>query len=141
MAIRLKLKGNKALIKGLNNASKKTKQMVGDEIEASTFKIHADAASNVPVDTGILKSSLQPEFDRSTLRGQVEARAKYAPYVEFGTGARVNVPQGLEQYAQQFKGKGIKQVNLPPQPFLFPASFREFPKLIQRINKGLGKEL
>lgn len=141
MAIRLKLKGNKALIKGIQNKSKKVKEMVSDEIEASTYKIHADASSNVPVDTGILKSSLTPEYDRATLRGQVEARARYAPYVEFGTGGRVNIPQGLEAYASQFRGKGEARVSLPPQPFLFPASFREFPKLIQRINKGIGKDL
>lgn len=140
MAIRLKLKGNKALLKGLENASKKTKQMVGDEIEASTYNIQADASSHVPVDTGFLKSSINAETDRANLIGQVETSVKYAPYIEFGTGGRVNIPQGLEAYASQFKGKGVKQVNMPPQPFLFPASFKEFPKLIQRINKGLNKE-
>lgn len=141
MAIRLKLKGNKALLKGISKISKKVKENVSDEIEASIYKIHADASMSVPVDTGVLKNSITPQYDAFNLRGIVEVNAKYSPYVEFGTGGKVNIPKGLEEYARIFKGKGIKQVNLPPRPFLFPAAFRELPKLLQRINKGIGKDL
>lgn len=134
---KLTINGNKALIKGLEKISKGTRMMVGDEIEASTYTIQSDAIQQAPVNDGFLKNSISAQ--NKELVGQVETGVHYAPYVEFGTGGMVNVPAGLEDYAIQFKGKGIKQVNLPPRPFFFPAFYRETPKLIERINKGLEK--
>ena len=59
--------------------------------------------------------------------------------MEFGTGALVNVPAGLEDYAIQFKGKGIKQVNLPARPFLFNSFFEEKQSLLDNIKKVIAK--
>ena len=69
----------------------------------------------------------------------IVAAKKYAAFVEFGTGALVNVPAGLEDYAIQFKGKGIKQVNLPARPFLFNSFFEEKKSLIDNIKKVLAE--
>jgi HK97 gp10 family phage protein len=136
---KLSLKGNQALIKGLEKVAKETKEIVGFEIEASAKHIEQDAIGRVPVNTNFLRGSILAQADRSKLKAQVEVGMHYAPYVEFGTGGKVNVPNGLEDYARQFKGKGIRQVNLPPRPFLYPAFEAELPKLMQRINKGLEK--
>jgi hypothetical protein len=139
---KLKLEGNKALLKNLDKLNKGTKTIIGHEIEESINKIDADANSAIQAgiaDKGGLKSNMHKETDKVKLRGQVEARAYYAPYIEFGTGGMVNVPQGLESYAMQFKGKGIKQVNLPPRPFLFPAFYAETPKLVERIKRAIKK--
>ncbi len=65
----------------------------------------------------------------------VGSNKEYAPYVEFGTGALVDVPEGLESYAIQFKGAGIKQVNLPARPALYPTARVEFVKLVEKLKK------
>jgi hypothetical protein len=70
----------------------------------------------------------------------VGSRLKYAPYVEFGTGGTVNVPAGYEDFAIQFKGKGIRKVNLRPRPYLIPAFESEMPilrKNIQNVIKNV----
>lgn len=59
-------------------------------------------------------------------------------YVEFGTGSEVDVPEGLEDYAMQFKGDGVRQVNLPAQPYLFPAWESYRPKYIEEIKEILS---
>lgn len=45
----------------------------------------------------------------------------YAAYMEFGTGGLVEVPAELEEIAVQFKGAGVKRIDLRPQPYLYPA--------------------
>lgn len=45
----------------------------------------------------------------------------YAPFVEFGTGKKVSIPSDLKDYASQFRGKGIREVNLHARPYFFPA--------------------
>ena len=35
----------------------------------------------------------------------IGTNVKYAPYIEFGTGGKVNIPAGFSSYASQFKGK------------------------------------
>ena len=70
----------------------------------------------------------------------VGSRLKYAPYVEFGTGGTVNVPAGYEDFAIQFKGKGIRKINLKPRPYLIPAFESEIPilrKNIQNVIKNV----
>ena len=135
----IKMTGNKALLKHLDKVSEKAKQKISDEIEPSAYEIHNGAVNRVPVDTGFLKNSITVQA--KGMEARIEAGVKYAPYVEFGTGGLVNVPAGLEEYAMQFKGKGVKEVNLPPQPFLFPAFESERPKLVDNITKVLKDEL
>lgn len=67
--------------------------------------------------------------------------------MEFGTGAKVDLKHLQElgipdSYAAQFKGKGIREVNLRPQPFLFPAALRGWNNLktdLQDILKRFTK--
>jgi len=108
---------------------------VSNEINASALKIYTDAKREVKVDNSTLRSSIAINPDsKGSLTYSVEARAKYAPYVEFGTGGLVDVPAGYEDFAIQFKGKGIRKVNLRARPFLIPAFEQEKPKLIKRLN-------
>lgn len=57
------------------------------------------------------------------LNYQVTAPISYTPYQEFGTGALVfsgyALPAEIIQYAAQFKGRGIRQVNIAPRKFFF----------------------
>ena len=66
---------------------------------------------------------------------EISVKAGYAPYVEFGTGLLVDVPVDARTYAIQFKGAGIKQVNLPARPFMYPSYRLERPK-IRRLVKA-----
>jgi len=74
----------------------------------------------------------------------VMSTAKYSPYVEFGTGRMVNLDDmqqlGIpDSYAAQFKGKGIREVNLPARPFFFNSIRVELQKGLERIKNKLDK--
>ena len=68
------------------------------------------------------------------------------PYVEFGTGGSVDLTDMLElgipaSYAAQFKGKGIKNVNLPARPFFFNAARIGLKNLLVRLNGEIKKAI
>lgn len=52
------------------------------------------------------------------LSSMVVSPAKYSPYREWGTGAKVSVPGDLTNYAMQFKGQK-KVIGSKPTPFFF----------------------
>jgi HK97 gp10 family phage protein len=104
---KLKLEGNKALLKNLDKLNKGTKTIIGQEIDESVRRIERDADARAPKDTSFLRNSIRGEFDKNTLKGQVEAGMEYAAFVEFGTGSKVKVPAGLESYANEFRGRKL----------------------------------
>lgn len=129
--------GVEDLSKRLNKISAELKAGIKNEIQASGQTIAAEARGRVPRDTGLLGNSISSYgIEEGT---EIVAQKEYAAYVEFGTGALVDVPAGLEDYAIQFKGAGVKQVNLPARPYMFPSYFEEKPKLIKRIVEKLDK--
>lgn len=136
MKVRLKVEGNKAAIKAVNQASEEAIQFLEEEIHATGEDILIKAQNRVPVDTGFLKNSGYEV--KGQLSSEVGFNVHYSPYVEFGTGGMVDVPAGLEDYAIQFKGAGIKQVNLPARPFLFNSAFEEQQALIERLKKDFN---
>lgn len=131
--IKLKYKENKAYFK---NLEKVLVSDIEDEIERTTTDIEADAQVSCPVDLGVLRSSINSDVEG--LEGTVRTNVKYAPYIEFGTGGLVDVPEGLEDYAMKFKGEGIKQVNMRPQPFLYPAFKKNGLKMLERLEKKIN---
>ena len=115
---------------------------VAMEVNASALAIQSKARRDVVVDNGILRNSIQlKEINTGDkIMYTVGSRLKYAPYVEFGTGGTVNVPAGYEDFAMQFKGKGIRKINLRPRPYLIPAFESEIPilrKNIQNVIKNV----
>lgn len=141
MKIDVKISGNQAILNRLRGLSSQAISVVADEVEATTMDIHRDAVARVPVDTGRLKGSLTPVVLKQgeKVTGEVGTNVQYAPYVEFGTGGKVNIPQGLETYAARFKGKGERQVNLPARPYLFNSGFDNINKMMERLRAGLKK--
>ena len=90
--------------------------------------------------------SLQKSINASAQNKQVvfQADMHYAPYVEFGTGRFVDLEQlkqlGIpESYAMQFKGKGVKKVNLPARPYFFNSIRRQLKILLKNIDTKLKK--
>lgn len=122
----------------------KLKAEVSRDLAIAAQNIRSDAVQGAPVDTGRLKGGTGIEKRAGGLNWKVFNNVRYAPYIEFGTGRRVNLSELKKagfpaSYAAQFKGKGIRQVNIRPQPFFFPAINRETPEAFKRIRKTMKK--
>jgi HK97 gp10 family phage protein len=140
--ISFKIEGLDALIKRLGKLSPEIAKEVAMEVNASALAIQSKARKDVVVDNGILRNSIQlKEVNKGDkIIYTVGSALKYAPYVEFGTGGTVNVPAGYEDFAIQFKGKGMRKINLKPRPYLIPAFESEIPilrKNIQNVIKNV----
>jgi len=134
----------KSLKKKMDNLRAFDKQVLSNEIGRSALEIARIAKQNVVVDSGNLKQSIKAERKGKT--AEVVAGAKYAPYVEFGTGGLIDLTDMLElgipaSYAAQFKGKGIKNVNLPARPFFFNAARIGLKNLLVRLNGEIKKAI
>ena len=140
--ILFRIEGLDALITRLGKLAPQIAKEVAMEVNASALAIQSKARRDVVVDNSTLRSSIQlKEINRGDkIMYTVGSRLKYAPYVEFGTGGTVNVPAGYEDFAIQFKGKGIRKINLRPRPYLIPAFESEIPilrKNIQNVIKNV----
>jgi len=117
---------------------------LSNELGKTGLEIVRLAKRAAPVDKGALKQSISTQ--RSGKSVNVVAAANYAPYVEFGTGGSVDLTDmtelGIpESYAAQFKGKGIKDVNLPARPFFFSSARIGFKNLLNRLNGEIQKAI
>lgn len=143
--VSFKIEGLDALIKRLGKLPIEIEKEVAEEVNASALAIQSKAKKSVAAnstDNGTLLGSIQlvSVLKDKRILYTVGSRLKYAPYVEFGTGGTVNVPAGYEDFAIQFKGKGIRKVNLRPRPYLIPAFESEMPilrKNIQNVIKNV----
>ena len=130
------LDGLEQVLAVYQNAENEIVQRLESSLVKNVAAMAQEARNKVPVDTGMLKGAtgwarLGP------LSYDVYSHKTYAPYVEFGTGRLVDVPAGLEEYAMQFKGKGVRQVNLPARPYFFPAYVKYRQKIIDDLKKEL----
>lgn len=130
MSKNIKIKGLDKLIKDLRNLGVKGEQAIEDITEDIAYKIALDASNAAPTNKritgGDLKQGIKPFPTINNMNWEVVAKPRYSAYVEFGTGYKVDL-SWLKQvgypisYAKQFQGDGIREVNIRPQPFLFPA--------------------
>jgi hypothetical protein len=143
--IKVKVSGIQAVISGLADYSNEIQKEVANEIQDWAKRTVADAQRDVPVDTGDLKSTIRDVVGADRLTWIVKVGGingvNYAPYVVFGTGTFVSnsflQEYGLVKYASDFKGKGIREVNLPMRDFLYRNARTEFEKTFQNIKKIL----
>ena len=137
---------NKADLAKLQNKMKQLrnldKQELSDMLGDFALKTQKEMRAIVPFKQG----DLQKSINASAQNKQVvfEAGMHYAPYVEFGTGRFVDLEQlkqlGIpESYAMQFKGKGVKKVNLPARPYFFNSIRRQLKILLKNIDTKLKK--
>ena len=135
----------KSEIKGLNKLLKKFETLdkeiiknVKDTIEGAAQDIEVDAKVAAPVDFGKLRQGIKAQPIAGKEMGyRVVAKEKYSAFMEFGTGGRVKVPTELKEVAIQFKGKGIREVNIQPRPFLYPAFVKHRKILIKDLKDYL----
>ena len=128
----------------LDNLRAFESQKLSNELGKTALDISRMAKQSAPVDSGTLKQSIKAERKGKTV--EVIAGAHYAPYVEFGTGGSVDLDDMLQlgipaSYAAQFKGKGIKDVNLPARPFFFSSARIGFKNLLNRLNGEIKKAI
>ena len=85
-------------------------------MEKTVLEIEAEAKRRCPVDTGRLRSSINPKV-KSPTEGSVGTNVEYAKYVEYGTRRR-------DKGSGNGRGRGRGRGNHPgmrAQPFLEPA--------------------
>lgn len=106
--ITIDIKGMSEALGKFDKYSKKVQAEIKDEVGASALKIYSDAKRLAPVNLGTLRNtifieSVSPAANQFMFT--IGASARYAPYIEFGTGGKVSIPKGYESYASQFKTK------------------------------------
>ena len=139
----VKIYGADAIIKRLEASPKKMMEESKLIIDAAVIEIAAKAKQQVAVKTGALKASIrhakyQPGKGASVSAGNTNVR--YAPYVEFGTGTRFQIPvypnvnmADLEAYALTFK-KSKKVIGVPYRPYMFSAYSEVFTSMIKKLK-------
>ncbi|MGB1301877.1 MAG: HK97 gp10 family phage protein [Pseudoalteromonas tetraodonis] len=106
----------------LRSAQRRRSAAILGTVTRHTGEVAREAKGFAPVDDGDLRESIHavpPEAGGPRYVGRVKAEADHAPYVEFGTGVHVTIPEGQEAYARQFYVNGEGRTEA--QPFLFPA--------------------
>jgi HK97 gp10 family phage protein len=139
MAFKPQIRGLDKTISDLKKFGNKAEEALNTALETTAFDMVDKAVSLVVVDTGKLKQSIRV-VTVSESNFIVEAGggvAPYAPYIEFGTGGLVDVPKEFDEQARRALGKGIKQVNLPPRPYMYPAYIYG----LKRIEENLKTEI
>ena len=137
----MEIKGLNTVLSQLRQYGKEAEKDIEGVTELVARKIEGYAKSSAPTDLGKLGQSIKA-VKETPLNWTIEAGgtlAPYAPFVEFGTGGLVDVPQELQEQAIKFKGKGIKQINLRPRPYLYPALIRGRSEYLEKLKKILEK--
>lgn len=136
----VKIEGFREFRAKLDNLPKQTRQVVGGIVVDAANEWARLAKKSAPFNKiiglgGRLVGSITAR-QTGELSAEVSANVKYAPYVEWGTGAKVSVPADLAKYAIQFKGS--RQVaGQRPQPYFFIHA----PLITKSVNDRVGKYL
>ena len=138
MRLTMKITGVDDVISDFKKFGREGKNTVKDITKIKARDIERDAKSLAPFKFGKLRQGIKAE-QITPLTWDIVAHEIYSPYIEYGTGSKVSVPLGLEDYAMQFKGKGIRDVSIPPQPFLYPAWKRSGRQYIKDLNEQLER--
>jgi len=137
----MEIKGLNSVLANIRKYGKEAEKDIEGVTELVARNIEKNAKNYAPANFGKLGQSIQAIKD-TPLNWKVEAGgviAPYAPFVEFGTGGLVQVPNELKDQAIKFKGKGIKQVNLRARPYLYPALLQGRTEYLEKLKKVLEK--
>ena len=124
---------------GLNNLAQKVQVNLIGALQEAALNIETGAKMDCPVDMGILRDSIhiEPITGEDVYGYKIGTVLSYAPYVEFGTGTRVSVPSGYDEFAMQFKGQ--KEVaGMNAQPYLLPNFEMQVEQFKSNIEKALS---
>lgn len=137
MKPKLVIKGEKALLKKLAEFGKEAERKVQAITEDAARAIATEATDKAPRNVGEVNIAQSINTMKVTpLFWEVNVNAvPIAAYVEFGTGARVEVAPEWKDMAWEFyvNGKGY----LPPRPYLYPAYRRGKDQYHDELKKAL----
>jgi len=134
--INVQIKGIKETLKKFEKFGEEGVKEVQEVTRFVADDIVADAKRLSPVDTGRLRQSIsRQEVNKLTQR--IVSSEKYAPYMEFGTGRLTSIPTELKELASLFKGKGVKEINIPAQPFMYPAFILGRQEYLEELKDSL----
>lgn len=116
------------LVKGANaftTLSKEIEDGIDDILTANAIEIEAGAKQRAPVDNGTLRESISTNKTERLVKA-INVNVDYAAYMEFGTGVYAaqyvgSLPEDWKAEAAKFRGEGLRQVNITPRPYLYPA--------------------
>ena len=106
-AITINIKGAKELRRALRNP-KFVKGPASRFVRRVAFNVQAEAVKAAPSDTGRLRQSITPQFDKGGLRAKVGTNLKYAQPVEFGSRPHWPPLKALQPWARRHGFPGGK---------------------------------
>lgn len=98
------VKGTFAVIQELRKFGKDAEKVIDAETQAIAFQIEADAKRLAPKNFGKLAQSISFR-KKSSMNYELQVNERYGAYIEFGTGAKVQVPAEFKDIAAEFRGK------------------------------------
>lgn len=135
--ISFKIEGLDKVLSAIDTYKDKTVDGIDDVLTGFAFDTVALAKELAPTDDSNLKQNIG--FEDKRLSKELYSHANYSAYLEFGTGAKVDVPamEGIDlpAYALTFFVNGKGHIN--PHPFFFPAIQANVKKLVEDIKKVL----
>ena len=123
----------RAFKKWTDQVSKEEHAKLQNLVARSGMLIDRGAKMDAPVNTGRLRAAIISRYSSDKLTYTVEVNVNYGAYQEFGTGKMVRILPGYADIAAQFRGRGLRKVNLKAHPYLFDN--------YERVNKAFLKEL
>ena len=142
MAKATKVLGVNKLLHQLREFSKEGEKMAAGEVEAAIHKVTEVAKKNAPANDGSLRQVIISD-KVNRLNWESVSHAPYSGFVEFGTGAKVFVPKGMEKEAQDAKnakGGDIKDALLSIKDWCKRKGIDEraaYPILMSILDEGL----
>lgn len=115
------LQGLNGLQRTLISLARQSKAEVRELNLNTGQQIVIDTRQRAPVDLGNLSRNVQFEVINNGFGIAAGVDVPYWAFVEFGTGGLVEVPDGFEDLAAGFKGKGKRTINRAAHPHLIPA--------------------
>jgi HK97 gp10 family phage protein len=115
----------------------KLQNIVVSEMEIAGRSAEFTAKKNAPVDLGKHRQGINYQPENDGLSAALYANESYSPYLEFGTGGYVDIPQGFEDLASQFKGQGKRKINMKARPHIIPACKEAHQKLVKKLETRL----
>jgi HK97 gp10 family phage protein len=106
MKITATMKGVPDLIRKLKDVNEGGGRIAKAIIQSAGDEIANEAKSLAPKDLGTIAQNIFRESANLGFQAIVTANAPESAFQEFGTGAQVDIPEGMENIASQFKGGG-----------------------------------
>jgi phage gpG-like protein len=144
------ISGVENLISDFKGYEKEAVKAIDMAVKETAANIESDAKKRLRGMFGSAKHWITGRLAASIYNRKVKDMEKvvgtdveYAPYIEFGTGDMVfenfDFDKEAKGVAADFKGKGIRKVNIKGDSFLNWAAVNQQEKLVDRIESNLNK--